>query len=81
VHVGLELGKVFAHSDEDHAPLITAIESAVALDPDTLSKNPLRLKVTARSRIVLTAVSMSFSMRARSLSSCSTATKIPPSPT
>jgi hypothetical protein len=39
---------VFAHSDKDHAPFITAIESAVALNSDTLSKNPLRLKVAVQ---------------------------------
>jgi hypothetical protein len=45
VHV---VGKLFAHSDEYYAPFITAIELAVGVDPATLSKNPLRLKVAVQ---------------------------------
>jgi hypothetical protein len=42
------VGKVFAHSDEDYASFITAIELAVAADPGALSKNPLRLKAAVQ---------------------------------
>jgi hypothetical protein len=42
------VGKVFAHSDEDYASFITAIELAAGVDPDTLSKTPLRLKAAVQ---------------------------------
>ena len=38
--------KLFAHTDEDYAPFITAIEKVLALEPESLAKSPLRLKVT-----------------------------------
>ena len=37
---------MFAHTDVDYEPFITAIEKAVDLQPDSLSKSPLRLEVT-----------------------------------
>jgi Ulp1 family protease len=42
------VGKLFAHSDEDCASFITAIELSVGVDPATLSKNPLRLEVAVQ---------------------------------
>jgi hypothetical protein len=43
------VGKLFAHSDEDCAPFIPAIELAVGVDLATLSKGPLlRLKAAVQ---------------------------------
>jgi hypothetical protein len=75
------MGKLFAHSDEDCAPYSSLQLSwlLVWIRP-RCPRTPFAWRLQC-SRIVLTAVSMSSSMRARSLSPCSTATKALPSPT